>query len=87
MRAPLPPCSGFSSAGQRSPHCSSAEVTSLNARLRGWAISRRRMRAACADLLSSSEKAREPLSTRAPPNSSERIRERASGTARVLPRT
>jgi hypothetical protein len=61
MRAPLPPCSGFSRAGQRSPHCVRATAGSLKARLRGCATANCRMSAICADLPSSSEKAREPV--------------------------
>ena len=44
-----------------------------------------RISAACADLLSSSAKAVNPLSTRAPPSSSERIREYAGHGARIAP--
>src|SRR5205823_14942228 len=60
--APLPPCSGLSSAGHWSPQRSSAASTSLNARVRGCGMPKRRISAACADLLSSSAKAREPRS-------------------------
>ena len=73
MRAPLPPWSGFSSAGQRSPPVRSRGPTSLNVIDRGPSMPSVRNNVAWALLLSSSAKTSAPLRTRAPSRSSDRI--------------
>jgi hypothetical protein len=88
MRAPLPPWSGLSIAGQViSSACARSAAGSLNVIERGVSIRRVRSSVACTLLLSSSANTSAPLSTRAPQRSSVRMYASASGTARVLPRT
>jgi hypothetical protein len=87
MRAPLPPWSGLSTAGQvmRSAKRCRAD-TSLKVMERGVAMSSVRSSVACTLLLNSSANTSAPFSTRAPSCSSVRMYARLKGTARVLPR-